>query len=128
MKEFLPIMGPALEILSSIPGWSWDGMDPAKAEEWAAIKRVTPETAESVATAMKATLVYRNGLWEYVDRNGKNRRYGHLWATFQNWVKRPPLLADGGQGERQVVRKGSPLNSEAGKPTEYLKGWAVDRQ
>ena len=54
---------------------------------------IDKDYARDTAREMKAKLVHNpaKSRWEYHDQNGRLRSYADVWATFQTWVKRPPL-------------------------------------
>jgi len=67
------------KILATLPGWAKYGVSPQEAEKWRTEKGISLQHAEDVALAEKAK-------W-----GGKGWKNVDPWATFQVWVKRPPL-------------------------------------
>ena len=71
-----------MEILTSLPGWDKYGRPVESVRTWLESKRIGMDYAVETATALKAK-------W-----GGKGWKFKDPWATFQTWVRRPPLGQD----------------------------------
>lgn len=67
------------QVLKTLPGWSKYGVACEVATAWIESRGIVPEYAEETALALKSK--WGGPGWKRIDP----------WATFQTWVKRPPL-------------------------------------